>query len=64
MIGNKIYQYEGLGPAIEFAESLGWVDNHGNAESGDWDPESVDACEEEVLGYIPARGYEVSGAHD
>ena len=49
MRGNEIYQYEGLGPAIEFAESLGWVDNHGDAESGDWDPESVDACEEEVL---------------
>lgn len=52
-----IFVYVSFGETIEFAESLGWVDNHGDSEEGDWSPTAADHCEGEALKYIRSKGY-------
>lgn len=44
-----------FGEIIELAESLGWQDEYGDADSGNWSPEECDACEEEARQFILAN---------
>ena len=57
----KTYRYQGFSEAIEFAESLGWEDTHGDSDSGNWDADDCDACEGEALEFIRANGYRIVG---
>jgi len=56
---TKTVKLEGFGEILEFADSLGWVDTHGDATKGNWSPEDVDACEGDALDFIEAKGFEV-----
>lgn len=55
---KKKIKLEGFGETIEFAESLGWIDTHGDAESG-WSPAEADYCEQEAIDFIETKGYEI-----
>ena len=46
----------GFGETLEFAESLGWVDQC-NVEGDDWTPELADALEEEAIDFIRNAGW-------
>ena len=56
-----VYQYESFEDTINFAESIGWVDTHGDAEEGDWEGDDVDECELEAVEFIRSKGYRVLG---
>tara|TARA_A100001515_G_scaffold126161_1_gene111312 strand:+ start:941 stop:1252 length:312 start_codon:yes stop_codon:yes gene_type:complete len=58
-VTNAVYYYDGLGEAVSFAESLGWVDRFGDAQNGEWSATIADSCEAEVLEYIKSKGYRV-----
>ena len=61
---KKVYEYDGLGEAISFAESLGWVDRFGDTQTGEWNATIADSCEDEVLDYIRSQGYTIVGLED
>jgi len=62
---EKEYQYECFGETLEFAESLGWVDNHPDGTSKDYDANMVgDAIEQEAIEFIEGKGYKVVGYDD
>ena len=61
---KKVYEYDGLGEAISFAESLGWVDRFGDAQNGEWNATIADSCEDEVLEFIRSQGYTIVGLED
>ena len=50
-----VFEYESFGDALEFAESLGWIDE--NIEP--WDENAADATEASALDHIKSRGYVV-----
>jgi hypothetical protein len=58
---DKIYNYEGFGETLVFAEDLGWVDNHPDAEDPNYDGPTADAIEAEALEFIEGKGYTVVG---
>tara|TARA_R100000278_G_C5464962_1_gene162305 strand:+ start:620 stop:1096 length:477 start_codon:yes stop_codon:yes gene_type:complete len=61
-VARSVYYYDSLSEAISFAESLGWVDQFGDAPElcyGEWSPAVADSCEAEVLEYIKSKGYRV-----
>lgn len=49
----RVYKDNGMGDTLEFAESLGWIDE--NIEP--WTPAAADATEASALDYIVAKGY-------
>ncbi len=51
---------DGFGEIIEFAESLGWIDTHGDDAQGTWSPSQADSCEEDATDFIESKGYEIS----
>ena len=51
---------DGFGEIIEFAESLGWIDTHGDATKGNWSPSQADSCEEDATDFIESKGYEIN----
>jgi len=55
------FQYESFGQTIEFAESLGWVDNHPDASDPEYDADMADAVEGDALVFIKSKGYRVVG---
>ncbi len=57
----KTYQYEGFGPAIEFAESLGWVDDAPDGSDPEYDSSMADCIEQDALDFIRSKGYRVEG---
>ena len=57
----RVYQYESFSDAIALAESLGWVDTHGDATEGNWEGEDVDECEREAIEFIRSKGIVVLG---
>ena len=56
---KKKIELEGFGAIIEFAESLGWIDTHGDATQGAWSPKEADSCEEDAIDYIELKGYKI-----
>ena len=61
---KKVYEYDGFGEAISFAESLGWDDRFGDAQTGEWNATIADSCEDEVLDFIRSQGYTIVGLDD
>ena len=56
----KKIKLDGFGETVEFAESLGWIDTHGDATlEGNWSAVDADACEEEAIDFIESKGYEI-----
>ena len=49
------YKYTGLGNTLIFAASLGWKETL----VGDWNPDAVDALEEDAIEFIEAKGIKV-----
>lgn len=61
---EKIYNYECFGETLVFAEDLGWVDNHPDADDPGYDGPAADAIEEEAIDFIRDKGYTVVGYDD
>jgi len=62
---EKIYNYECFGETLEFAESLGWVDNHPDSTDKDYDANMIgDAIEQEAIEFIEGKGYKIVGFDD
>ena len=59
MADAKKFVYEDFGSTLEFAEDLGWVDNHPDCEDGGFDAGLADHIESEALDFIKSKGYEV-----
>jgi len=51
---KKTYKHESFGELLEFAESLGWVDNEDQ-----WNEEIAEGLEAEATAFIEKAGYEV-----
>ena len=58
--GVWTYWDRGLGNTLEFAERLGWVDKHPDANYAEWNADMADDIEEEALEFIRSRGYHIS----
>jgi len=57
---DKIITLDGFGDVLDFAESLGWIDTHGDATEDTWSPSEADACEGDALDFIESKGYEIN----
>ena len=56
----KTIKLDGFGDILEFAESIGWIDSHGNASQGNWSPREADTCEADAIDYIETHGYKIT----
>jgi len=55
----KYYVYDGFGPTLDFAESLGWVDKFSDGSDSDYCPEMADEIEQSALDFISDQGYRI-----
>lgn len=53
------YTYDCFGESLNFAESLGWIDNHPDETSKEFEdtPSMTDDIEDEALEFIKSKGY-------
>ena len=57
---KRIITLDCFAEVLDFAESLGWIDTHGHAGDGTWNPREADACEADAVDFIEAKGYEIN----
>jgi len=58
---DKVFNYECFGETLVFAEDLGWVDNHPDADDPNYDGPTADEIEQEAIEFIQSKGYRVEG---
>ena len=61
---KKIYEYDGFGETLAFAESLGWVDIYSDAQTASYfgaQRARPDEIEEQALEFIKSKGYRIDG---
>tara|TARA_B100000886_G_scaffold328079_1_gene276144 strand:+ start:1578 stop:1943 length:366 start_codon:yes stop_codon:yes gene_type:complete len=56
---DKKFVYKGFYETVNFAKSLGWVDNHPDCDSPGFDAGMQSFTEDEALEFIKTKGYVV-----
>ena len=52
---DKVFNYECFGETLVFAEDLGWVDNHPDADDPNYDGPTADEIEQEAIEFIQSN---------